>query len=130
MSPTTPLVHTFPSAPKVLHVQNPGKLQTFKNVAGWLKEATGAQLEGVSMDEFRGRLSKAVEEEGRHDDAGVLAQVCVYVRARRSRNRSRIPMLSDLACHCFCRLIKLVMEKEPKLYAVVYDAWALWYHRA
>lgn len=70
-----PRAHTpFPSARKVLHIQNPAELQTFKNVAGWLKEATGAQLEGVSLDEFRGRLSKAVEEKG-PQDVGVLAQV-------------------------------------------------------
>lgn len=67
----------FSSTRKVLHIQNPGELQTFKNVAGWLKEATGAQLEGVSMDEFRGRLSKAVEEKG-PQDVGVLAQVWVH----------------------------------------------------
>lgn len=43
-------------------------------MAAWLKEATGAQLEGVSMDEFRRRLGKAVEEMG-PKDGGVLAQV-------------------------------------------------------
>lgn len=58
----------------MLHIQNPGKPQTFENVAAWLKEATGAQLEGVSMDEFRRRLGKAVEEMG-PKDGGVLAQV-------------------------------------------------------
>ncbi|CAM9998615.1 unnamed protein product [Ectocarpus fasciculatus] len=58
----------------VLHIQNPEKPQTFENVAAWLKEATGAQLEGVSMDEFRRRLGKAVEEMG-PKDGGVLAQV-------------------------------------------------------
>ncbi|CAM9965248.1 unnamed protein product [Ectocarpus sp. 12 AP-2014] len=58
----------------VLHIQNRGKPQTFENVAVWLKEATGAQLEGVSMDEFRRRLGKAVEAMG-PKDGGVLAQL-------------------------------------------------------
>lgn len=43
-------------------------------MAGWLKEATGAQLEGVSLDEFKARLGKAVDEKG-PKDVGVLAQV-------------------------------------------------------
>lgn len=63
-----------PLLPQVLHIQNPGKMQDFQDVAGWLKEATGAQLKGVSMDEFKVRLSKAVEEKG-PKDVGVLAQV-------------------------------------------------------
>ncbi|CAM9709754.1 unnamed protein product, partial [Ectocarpus sp. 12 AP-2014] len=59
---------------QVLHIQNPGKPQTFENVAAWLKEATGAQLEGVSMNDFRRRLGKAVEQMG-PKDGGVLAQL-------------------------------------------------------
>lgn len=59
---------------QVLHIQNPGKMQRFEDVAGWLKEATGSQLEGVSLDEFKTRLGKAVDEKG-PKDVGVLAQV-------------------------------------------------------
>lgn len=60
---------------KVLHIQNPGKMQAFGNVAGWLKETTGTDLEGVTLDEFRERIDKAVEEKAPHD-ASVLAKVC------------------------------------------------------
>lgn len=60
---------------KVLHIQNPGKMQAFGDVAGWLKETTGTDLEGVTLDEFRERIGKAVEEKDPHD-VGVLAKVC------------------------------------------------------
>lgn len=55
-------------------MQNPGEMQTFENVADWLRETTGAKLEGVTLDEFRSRISRAVEERG-PDEKGVLAQV-------------------------------------------------------
>lgn len=69
-----PFSALVPFLPQVLHIQNPGKMRGFHDVAGWLEEATGAQLTGVSMDEFKTRLSKAVEEKG-PQDVGVLAQV-------------------------------------------------------
>lgn len=49
-------------------------MQSFGDVAGWLKDTTGADLEGVTLDEFRRRISGAVHEKG-SEDVGVLAQV-------------------------------------------------------
>lgn len=49
-------------------------MQAFGDVADWLEETTGTQLEGVTLDDFRDRISKAVEEKGPHD-VGVLAKV-------------------------------------------------------
>lgn len=61
--------------PQVLHVQNPGEAQSFENVALWLKETAGVTLEGVSFEDFRARLSEAVESKGPGDDVRVLAQL-------------------------------------------------------
>lgn len=62
----------------MLHVQNPGKMQAFGDVADWLKETTGTELEGVTLDEFRDRITKAVEEKD-PNDVGVLAKVHLYL---------------------------------------------------
>lgn len=50
-------------------------MQAFGDIADWLKEATGAEMESVSLEEFRKRISSAVEEKG-SESGGVLAQVC------------------------------------------------------
>lgn len=49
-------------------------MQSFADVAGWLKETTGAELEGVTLAEFHDRISKAVQEKGA-GELGVLGQV-------------------------------------------------------
>lgn len=77
LSLPTPRVHVHVMNVQVLHIQNPEKVQAFQDVVEWLKESTGAKLEGVSMDEFRVRLSEAVEEKG-PQDVGVLAQVWIH----------------------------------------------------
>lgn len=60
-------------------MQNPGEMQAFENVADWLRETTGANLEGVTLEQFRVRLSSAVEERG-PQEMGVLAQViCAFI---------------------------------------------------
>lgn len=60
-------------------MQNPGEMQAFENVADWLRETTGANLEGVTLEQFRVRLSSAVEARG-PQEMGVLAQVtCAFI---------------------------------------------------
>ncbi|CAM9280366.1 unnamed protein product, partial [Hapterophycus canaliculatus] len=60
---------------QVLHVQNPGEAQSFGDVASWLRETAGIDLEGVSFEDFRARLSKALESKGPEDGVRVLAQL-------------------------------------------------------
>lgn len=54
-------------------MQNPETMRKFEDVARWLRETSGAHLEGVSLDDFRERIRAAVAE--MKEPAGVLPKV-------------------------------------------------------
>lgn len=54
-------------------MQNPGEMRKFEDVTQWLRETSGAHLDGVSLEEFRKRIGQAVVDGER--TSGVLPQV-------------------------------------------------------